>query len=111
MIFNANSDEKIKLINQYVNSNIKSPVVKSSVSTLGGIDRAAIMIKLSLDDRSTWPNGIFENSRFMHISIDTDGTVEQFCKDYKIAGKFRKIHVKSLKQAIEKINKYISEVK
>ena len=112
MLFSANNDAKIKLINQYIKNNLKAPVIYSNVSTLGGYDKAAIMIKLSLDNRDTWAHGIFENSRSLYFSIDIDGTVKCFCQSYKIqAAKFRKAHAKNLIDAVNRINKYLAEIK
>ena len=78
------------------------------ISTLGGIERACIMLSLSLDKKEDWAYGIFENSRYYHISIDRNGTVENFCNS-KVK-RIRKKTVKSLDEAIEYINKKIREV-
>lgn len=107
-VFNVNTAPKS--VNK-INKNIKAPVISSYSSTLGGEDRVTILISLSLDKRSTWYNDIYENSRYMRFHLDNDGTLEQFGLSHTITKKFRKTNAKSVDEAINKINKYISEVR
>jgi len=88
---------------------IKAEVVSVTISTLGGEHRASFMITIGLDPKDTWANGIFENSRYMRLMLERDGTLEQFTAS-KLSKKLRKSKVKSVPKAIEKLNKYIQEV-
>lgn len=40
-----------------------------AISTLGGSHRAGVLVKVSLDKRATWENGIFENSRYSSFIV------------------------------------------
>jgi hypothetical protein len=80
------------------------------VSTLGGIEKASIIIKLSLDDTSQWNYSIYENSLYFSFHLDYTGELETISKSYKIEKKFRKCTVKTIDEAIIKINKYIKEI-
>lgn len=85
------------------------PYVSASYSDLGGADRAAIMVCLSLDARETWVNNIRENSRLMHLSI-RGNKVEQFSLQFRASKRFRKATVKTMPEAIAKIIKYLNEI-
>lgn len=90
-------------------SKLKAPVVSVRVSTLGGPANTTFMLAVSLDPKEEWPNRIFENSRYFRASLGRDGVLEQFT----VAGlpkKFRKRTVKSVEDAIKKLNAYIGQV-
>ena len=97
-----------------VKASINAPYVNLQVSTLGGNDRAALMLKVSLDPKENWPNGILQNSNYGMFSIQRNGRMEQFSG---IMGKrgtvkqFRKTQVNSLDDAIGKLNTYIEQTK
>lgn len=108
-IFNATTQAQRSAIDKYLESRIKTPEVHVQVSTLGGVARAGAIISASLDKKSTWANGIYQNSRYFQIRIDRDGTMEMFHKSYKIPAKaMRKSKAKSLPDAVLKINKWIA---
>lgn len=90
---------------------IKAPFVNMKMSTLGGPERATIMLTISLLPREEWRYGIYENSPGMRFSIHRTGEVEQFYRSPEISKKFRKIRVRSLDEAISKINAYVSVLK
>lgn len=97
---------------EYFEKNVKSPFVKGNISTLGG--RVAVFLKISLDKREDWKNGIFENSRYFTMEVEPDPTknnLEQIQKDKELGKKFRKQKAKTLKEVVNKINKYIEGVK
>jgi hypothetical protein len=102
-IFNYDDPSFIALIKTKVNA----PYIHTEVSTLGGKERASIILKVSLDPKSSWPNSILHNSRYFMISISRDGTMELFAKYFKL-GKMRKTKVTSIDKAIDKINQYIA---
>ena len=111
MIFNAGTEAQRKATANYMQRNIKAPYVHVSVSTLGGVARASVMIRVSLDPKSKWANGIFQNSRYFLMSLDRSGVLEQFSLHYQLPKKFRRAKAKSLPDAVLKINRYIGQVK
>ncbi|KKN59645.1 hypothetical protein LCGC14_0539720 [marine sediment metagenome] len=111
MLFNAGTKEEQTRVAKYMERNIKAPYVHASVSTLGGVARASVLLRVSLDPKSKWANGIFQNSRYFQMSLDRDGVLEQFSLHYRLPKKFRKAKAKSLADAVLKINKYIGQVR
>lgn len=110
-IFNADTPSRRSAVVRYLNAKIKAPFVSSQVSTLGGVNRASAIVHVSLDPKSSWANGIFQNSRYFLMHISRDGTMEMFSKSYRLKDKMRKSKVASLPVAVAKINKYIAGVK
>lgn len=107
MIFNihtvAQDVEKIK-------SHLKAPFKNVNYSTFGGEEQVSILILVSLDPQSTWVNGYVENSKYTRFHLENDGSLEQFTLS-QISTKFRKTKVKSVTDAITKINSYLGKVK
>jgi hypothetical protein len=94
-------------------SQIKASFVKVSASDLGGED---VMIRLSLDKEKDWNHGIFQNSRYAQIRISRLGRMEMFSLGLDLTKKYgngpgnmRKTVVKSSKEAVTKINKWIAK--
>ena len=87
------------------------PFFNVHISTLGGENRASIIITLSLDKKSDWSNGIFENSRYCRFYISNGKKkkfeIEQFSRQYNIP-KVRKSQtndlIPKLSQIFSKIN-------
>jgi hypothetical protein len=94
---------------QKLKDGIQAPHKNIYKSTLGGIERTSIMITLSLDPKEEWKNGILQNSRYCMFHYNVDGSLEQFSRQYNLP-KFRKTRVKSVDDAIAKINAYINTV-
>lgn len=90
----------------------KASFVNANVMKLGGAGRHSIAISMSLDSRENWKNGIFENSRSGKFMLNHDGSLEHisgsFVK-YPAKYKFRKATVKSVDDAIAKLNKFIAD--
>ncbi len=78
-------------------------------STLGGDENVAIMIKVTVEPEKDWPNKILHNASFGMIRIATDGTMEMFASGHKIKN-MRKTKVKSAKDVVSKINKWLSTI-
>jgi len=93
-----------------VKKEIQAPYVSARVSTLGGQHRPAVMMTVSLDDKSEWTNGILHNSRFMMFDIGHDGVIDQHSIGHKVSKKFRKSRFKTPDEVIKKINIYIKQV-
>lgn len=90
-----------------IKKEINAPFVNARVGALGN---STIMIVVSLDEKSKWINNILENSRYFRISIDNNGVMENFLPLNRY-NKMRKTQVKSVDEAIQKINKFINTVK
>lgn len=86
---------------------IRAPYVRASVSTLGGDERATVMLTISLTRQDAWPYGILQNTQYANFSIERDGTIEHFSGSLP---KFRKRKVKSLADAARAINAWIEKV-
>jgi len=85
---------------------IQAPWKQVYKSTLGGIERTSIMIKLSMDPKDSWSNGILQNSRYAMFDYHVDGSLELFSGHG--LPKFRKTRTKSADDALAKINKFLS---
>ena len=90
---------------------IKAPYMDVQVSTLGGPENVSVILRLSLDPQDQWLNGILQNSRYSMFHFGRDAKIEQFSKSHTISKKFRKATAKNTKDAIAKVNKYLSQVK
>ena len=88
---------------------LKSGWKSVAKSTLGGDENVAIMIKVTVEPEKDWPNKILHNAKFGMIRIATDGTMEMFASGHKIKN-MRKTKVRSAKDVVTKINKWINTV-
>lgn len=109
-IFVIRSHEGAVGLATHLGATVKAPYVYATASTLGGLSKASIIIKVSLDHRSKWHNGIFQNSRYAMFHLSGDGTLEQFSKHYKLP-KMRKSKAKSLPDAVKKIQAYLTKAR
>ena len=66
------------------------------------------IVRLSLDKREDWVNGIFENSRWAIISLGDDGKMEMIAGDRELKH-MRKASFKSATDATRKINAWIQK--
>jgi hypothetical protein len=71
-----------------------------SQRALGGIP--SVFVNVSLDDKKTWINGIYQNSRYSQFVIHSDMKLEQISRHYMV-GKHRKCKIKSAQNIAEKI--------
>lgn len=92
-----------------IKKGIKAPYVNVYVSTLGGKERASIMFTVGMDSKDNWPNNILENSRYGKFHLGYDGVLEMHSARYGKVSKFRKTRVKSVKDVITKIDKWMKE--
>jgi len=84
------------------------PYLHVELSTLGGAERASIIVKISLDEESNWVNGIYLNSRYSMFHLN-NGKLEQFSRNH-VLPKFRKATIKSVDQVSEKILNWVNKV-
>jgi hypothetical protein len=90
-----------------INAGVKAPSVNAALSALSNPKQATVMIRVVLDPKEKWGNGIWQNARFLLFSFEQNGTLELFNKFYNIEAKFRKTRVKSVDDAINKINQFV----
>ena len=76
------------------------PVSSVNRSTLGGEQNASLIVKVSLDPKEEWINGIFHNSRYAMFSVG-GGKIEMF--SYNKTAKFRKANASSVEEAISRL--------
>lgn len=94
--------DDMKNAEEYIRKQLKGKLVGLNISTLGGKERASIILSISLDKEKDWLNGIYENSRYRRFMIDHLGAVENFSLSYKLK-KVRKKNAKSIHDAIDYI--------
>lgn len=89
-----------------VEHDVEAPYVRCRTSG------SSAWIAISLDPPSTWPNGIFENSRYVRLSVSPKGTIG-LVTDSGLIGKFswRKTKASSFEDVVVKINRYLKEVR
>lgn len=106
------TSENVKDVIEKIKTGLKFPFVNAYPSNLGGNENIAIMLGVSLDPKDKWTNGIYQNSRFANIIIDNNGDMEMFTKQYTLKEyKFRKTKVKSIDDAIAKLNAWGEQAK
>ena len=93
-----------------VKQKINAPLVSAQISTLGGKERAAMLITVALDPKSEWKNGILENSRYIILDLSHTGSLSLVTQGYGVSPKFRKVRVKDVGEAIKRINMWIAKV-
>ena len=97
---------------EVLKTQVKAPYVDACVSTLGDAERPSVMLSVSLDPKDTWTYGIFQNSRYVRMSIHHDGAMEVFAHGLQCGTKkFRKCAAKSFEDVVGRVNKYLNEVK
>jgi hypothetical protein len=69
-------------------------------SNLGGIP--SVFINVSLENRETWMNGIFQNSSYAQFAIHQDMKLEMISHHFKTP-KHRKCKVDSISKIVAKI--------
>ena len=78
-------------------------------SCLGGVERASLCVKASLQSKNDWKNGILHNSQYAIFFLDSDDKLTLISSGLDMP-KFRKCKVKSLQHAAEKIVAYFQSV-
>lgn len=76
-------------------------------STLGGADRASLLIKASADAQEHWPQGIFHSSPYAIFHLDADMRLSLVSSGIGMP-KFRARKAKSIERAAELIADYMS---
>jgi hypothetical protein len=85
------------------------PFVSTSVSTLGGKDRPSLALRVSLDPKNKWANGIFGNSRHGIFTLHwPERSIEYLAGDG--LPKFRKAKFKTPQEAVRKLTEHLSGI-
>lgn len=98
--------DQIPEVVRAVQQRVRVAWLQSGSSQLRGREEFSIMISGSLEDKSDWSHGIFENSPLFRFMLSGDGSLELFQKGLGMP-KLRKSKVKSLDALITKIQGYI----
>jgi len=88
----------------------------------GAFGNDTIMLLVSLDPKSEWSNGYVENSNYFRMAIYKDGKMETFVQslyypnvpvsyETRLKIKFRKSTAKSMKDAADRLIKFINDIK
>lgn len=86
---------------------LRAEEVSVQFSTLGGAHNASIMILVCLEPRTTWSNGILQNSKYARFALHSrENRVELFSGGLRTL-KFRKAQIKTVEDAAAKIQKWI----
>ena len=85
-----------------ITTGLALPVIRAGKGALFE-QTGSIVLRVSLDPRETWVNGIFENSRFAIFTISAD-TIEHLA-GYGVA-RFRKAKHKGSADAVAKLQKW-----
>ncbi len=99
--------QNINDIAKQIQKQIKAKYVKCKSDPSYGKYRSNITIFISLEYKSQWENGIYQNSKYLTFILYSDGELIQINKDYRIKQNFRKSRVITINDAIKRINKYI----
>jgi hypothetical protein len=98
--------------------NFTAPYVEISQASFG---YDGIYLAIAFEPKNEWSHGYIENSNYVRIAFYNNGIIKQFtCSLYeknqpctyetRLNKKFRKVTVKNLSQAIEKIKAYVVDV-
>lgn len=88
---------------------INAGYVNAYISTLGGKDRASIMLTVTLEPKEKWPNNIKDNASIFQFDISRNGYVDNFRSEW--GPKMRRFIAKDFDDVIIKINDYLNKGK
>jgi len=96
----------------FLNARLVAPYFNASTSSLGG-SRFWARITVSLDARENWANKIFENSRYVHLSLTVENgkwVVDRFsgCHKSELSKPWRKTSVLTLEDVVAKVNAWVA---
>jgi len=101
-------DKAVDEINK-LKGKIDAGFVNAYISTLGGKERASIMLTITLEPKDKWPNNIKDNATIFQFDIARNGYVENFRSEWKPA--MRKFIARDIDDVIMKINDYLKKGK
>ena len=70
--------------------------------------RGTTFLDISLEASHSWPNGLFQNSRYLQLVL-RDGAVQCISKSYKLPT-FRKSKASTPEQVVRVVNRYLDRV-
>jgi hypothetical protein len=87
------------------------PVFSVQLSTsTGGYDRPFLSIRLSLDPKEKWANGIYQNSRHGNFFVSFPENQIELSKSRDLPVEFRKIRFDTAAEAAQKFLAYIAKL-
>jgi len=119
-IFNNNLTLDTNSATEYIKEKIGGlvPYLNSNKGYLGD---DSIYLAISLEPKSEWPHGIFENSQNFRMVIYHSGEMEVFtqslykksqrnCYEGRLKTKFRKCTAKSIEDVVRRIKIFVDKV-
>ena len=70
--------------------------------------RSSTFLDISLEASHSWPNGIYQNSRYLQLVL-RDGAVQCISKSYKLPT-FRKSKATTAEDVVRVVNRYLDRV-
>ena len=111
MIYKARSTREADDLARWVSRELGAiPYKHVQASILGGLERASIIVRVSIDPQNKWKNGIYHNSRYAMFHLSSNGALELFSRRYDMP-KMRKAKAKTLGDAVKKMKDYLRKVK
>jgi hypothetical protein len=107
----ASNDPDFGELAKMLKRKANAPEVFPSLSVLGPPEEKTLFVKMSLDPKSSWANGIFHNSRYMIWMFNLQGVMEMSTMGFRTPGvaSFRKQRYKSTAEAIKKVNAFLAK--
>jgi len=111
MIYKVRTQKTADALAKYFSAALHPiPYKDVHASTLGGLAGTSIIVRVSLDPRPKWKNGIYHNSRYAMFHLSGDGTLELFSRRYDLP-KMRKTKAKSIPDAVKKMKDYLAKAR
>jgi hypothetical protein len=85
---------------------ITASFVRELAVTLEG--RSTTFLDISLEASHSWPNGIFQNARYLQLVL-RDGSVQAIAKSYKLPT-FRKTKAATPEAVVQVVNRYLARI-
>jgi hypothetical protein len=83
------------------------PFVSTSIGTLGGKEQPSVTLRVSLDPKNKWANGIFQNSRHGLFMLSWPERSIEYFSGHGLP-KFRKAKFKTPQEAVRKLTEHLS---
>jgi hypothetical protein len=98
--------QQVSHFNEGAYSGLQCSWFREMLITLEG--QGTTFLDLSLEAHHSWPNGIFQNSRYLQLVV-RDGAVQCISKSYRLPT-FRKCKASTPEQVVRVVNRYLDRV-
>jgi hypothetical protein len=98
--------QQVSHFNEGTYSGLQCSWFREMLITLEG--QGTTFLDLSLEANHSWPNGIFQNSRYLQLVV-RDGAVQCISKSYRLPT-FRKCKASTPEQVVRVVNRYLDRV-